>query len=109
MNRLKRVPVVGWLIGGIAVLVCLVWWLWRRLAIAQARIRVDAQLKKARDMSSKAALVIMQGHRDRGREIAIESEKKKIYYEKKRETIRKKAGKLETLSQAVNEAFRGSP
>ena len=107
MKTLRKVPILGWLIGGIAVLLCLVWWLWRRLAIAQARIRVDAQIRKARAISDKAARTILQGHQERGRELAIESEKRKKFYEKKRNEIQARAQKLDGLSQAVNAAFRG--
>ena len=109
MKTLRKVPILGWLIGGIAVLICVVWWLWRRLAIAQARIRVDAQLRKAREMSTRAARSIVRGHQERGRELAIESEKRKKFYEKKRDEIQARAQKLDGLSEAVNEAFRGSP
>jgi len=109
MKTLRKVPILGWLIGGIAVLLCLVWWLWRRLAIAQARIRVDAQIRKARAISDKAARTILRGHHERGRELAIESEKRKKFYEKKRNEIQARAQKLDGLSEAVNAAFRGSP
>lgn len=109
MKTLRKVPIIGWLIGGIAVLLCVVWWLWRRLAIAQARIRVDAQLRKSREMSTRAARSIVRGHQERAREMAIESENRKKFYEKKRDEIQARAQKLEGISKAVNAAFSGSP
>jgi len=105
MKTLRKVPVLGWLIGALAALAAVAWWLWRRLSIAQARIRVDAKLRKAKAMNGRAAAAIVAGHTERGRELAIESEKRTVFYAKKRADIRSKAANLGGLSQAVNASF----
>ena len=108
MRHLRKIPLVGWLIGGIAALLTISWWLLRKLYIAQARIRVDSQLRKARDMNNRAALEILAGHRDKGRQLAIESQKRKEFYAKKRLEIQNKARDAEELSAAVNKAFNAN-
>tara|TARA_R110002072_G_scaffold8199_1_gene42817 strand:+ start:126 stop:455 length:330 start_codon:yes stop_codon:yes gene_type:complete len=108
MRRLKSIPFIGWLVCSLIALVLVVWCLWQKLAIAQARIRVDRKLREAKEKNNKAALAIVSGHSDRGRAIAIESQKLKVYYEKKRKEIRAKAQDADSISDAINKAFNRS-
>ena len=108
MKHLRKIPIIKWVVGALAVVLGVAWWLWRRLVIAQARIRIDSQIRKAKDANQKAARLILKGHREKGRELAIEAEKRNVYYANKREKVRAKAANFQSLSEAVNKAFSPS-
>ena len=105
MSLLKKIPVVGWLVGLIALLFFVLIIVAKRLWLAQARLRVESSLRHAGKQRETAIKHILEGHRQRGHELQVLAVQREKFYAKERTRIVVEATKVGGLANAVDKAF----
>lgn len=105
MKTLKKIPVVGWLVCAVALLVFLLILALKKVWLMQARLRVEASLRRASDQKSRAILEIVKGQRERGIARQKEAAKREFFFKQKRSNIAVKSMQAGGISDAVDKAF----
>jgi hypothetical protein len=105
--KLRKIPLLGWLVAIFAVLIASLIWLARAASLRERQLRVSMQISSTRKSHEKALSKIdMDNKLVRGRIIAIEAAEV-AQLEKKRTEIRKATNESdEKLASLVNEMFR---
>jgi len=105
MNTVRKIPILGWLVGLVMLLFFLLLMAVKRLWIAQARLRVESSLRNAGRQREKAIKLILEGQKERGMERQAEAAKREKYYAQERARIASEAMKVGGIAKAVDKAF----
>ena len=105
LQRLSKVPVLGWLIGAIVVLLLVIFTLFRRVRILSARIRVETQIASAKRHHTRAIKEVMKRHANAKIVIERNAASREKDLAMKKMAIEDVASSLPRLSDHVNTVF----
>ena len=105
LQKLAKIPLLGWLIGAIGVLVLVVFTLLKRVRILSARIRVDTQISSARRHHTRAIKAVMRRHATAKIVIEKHAAAREKDLAMKKADIEDAASSLPRLSDHVNTVF----
>ena len=105
LQKLAKIPLLGWLIGAIGVLVLVVFTLLKRVRILSARIRVDTQIASAKRHHTRAIKEVMKRHANAKVVIEKNAAAREKDLAMKKADIEDAASSLPRLSDHVNTVF----
>ena len=105
LQRLSKIPLLGWLIGALVILLLVVVTLLRRIKILSARIRIETQITSAKRHHSRAIKAVMKRHANAKIVIQKHAEQREKDLAMKKMDIEDAASSLPKLSDHVNTVF----
>jgi hypothetical protein len=105
--KLRKVPLVGWLVAIIAVLIAALIWSVRAASFREKQLRITAKLSSAKKQGKKAMEKIEDGNALKREQVKATQEEEIGKLEKKRTEIRKAAKESnQKLADMVSEMFK---